>query len=110
MSSIRLTRFTFESKFDLFNKFQLGRPFLVDIALWCPPEKLVAMFELLSSKVDVTTSLIKTNATGSTALHALCCNPHFTNSEKNLDHFKSAIKWLNEKGNKFFFHKLKFNV
>ncbi len=68
------------------------------MALRCPAEKLVAMFELLSSKVDATTSLIKANPSGSTALHALCCNPHFTNPEKNIDYFKSGIKWLNEKG------------
>jgi len=68
------------------------------VALWCPPEKLMATFELLNSKVVNRVSLIKANHRGTTALHALCCNPHFTNPEKNLNYFRSGLKWLNEKG------------
>jgi len=68
------------------------------VALWCPPEKLIAMFELLNSKVDNRVSLIKANRRGTTALHALCCNPHFTNPEKNLDDFETSLKWLKDKG------------
>ncbi len=55
------------------------------------------MFELLNSKVD-TTALIKADQRGSTALHALCCNAHFTNPEKNHDYFEFGTRWLKEKG------------
>jgi len=68
------------------------------MAFWCPPEKLIAMFDLLNSKVDMTLSLIKVNHRGTTALHTLCCNPYFTNPEKNMDYFESGIQWLKEKG------------
>jgi len=81
-----------------FNYFLFGSPFLVGMALRCPAEKIIEMFEMLNSKVVTTTSLIKANPTGFTALHALCCNPHFTNPERNIDYFKSGLLWLKEKG------------
>jgi len=55
------------------------------------------MFQLLDSKLQ-TISLIKADDKGTTALHAICCNPHFTDDEKIIDYFKSCIKWLKEKG------------
>ena len=81
-----------------FNSFKFPSPFLVSMAYWCPPEKLIDMFELLNSKVNIRVSLIKANHRGITALHALCCNPHFTDPERNLDYFESGLKWLQGKG------------
>src|SRR5690348_14331047 len=74
-------------------------PFLIEVALYCPPEKLIEMFGYLYTKI-ATPSLIKANRQGITALHALCQNRYFTglesNTMRNMEIFKYCLKWLIE--------------